>query len=54
MPRWRVEIIRHKAEYLGSVEADSEQQALEEALKLFRVDPARANRLVVTRLKGRE
>jgi len=41
MARWRVDIIRKRAEHLGAVEAANEKQAIEKAVKgIWR--PARA------------
>ncbi len=50
MPRWRVEIIRKTMQHLGSVEADTEAQAIEAAAKLFNIEPARGGKLVVTKV----
>jgi hypothetical protein len=36
MPRWRVEIIRKRAEYLGTVNAATEKDAIKEAVKALK------------------
>ena len=55
MPRWRVDIIRKRAEHLGTVEAANERQAIEKAAKEFEIPPERQNRIVVERVsKGDE
>ena len=35
MPRWRVDILRHRAERLGTIEAANEKEAIEKAAKEF-------------------
>jgi hypothetical protein len=55
MPRWRVNIIRKRAEHLGTVEAANERQAIEKAAKEFEIPPERQNRIVVEKVsKGDE
>jgi hypothetical protein len=54
MPRWRAEIIRKKAERLGTVEAASEREAIRKAAQEYEIPPERQNRLVVTKLASRE
>ena len=54
MPRWRVDIIRGRGEHLGSVTAPTEKQAIAEAIKLFRIEPARQNRIVVSKISERD
>jgi hypothetical protein len=41
MPRWRVDIIRKRAEHLGSVEAATEKEAVEKAAERFDIPPYR-------------
>jgi hypothetical protein len=41
----RVDIIRKRAEHLGTVEAASEKEAIEKAAKRFDIPPDRRNRL---------
>jgi len=50
MPRWSVDIVRSRTQHLGTVEAATKNAAIEKAAKLFNVDPARQNRIVVTRM----
>jgi hypothetical protein len=55
MPRWRVDIIRKRAEHLGTVEAANDRQAIEKAAKEFEIPPERQNRIVVEKVsKGDE
>ncbi|MGB7830791.1 MAG: hypothetical protein WBL84_01140 [Xanthobacteraceae bacterium] len=54
MPRWRVDILRHRAERLGTVEAANEKEAIEKAAKEFDIPPARQNRIVVEKVKGKD
>ena len=50
MPRWRVDILLKKAEHLGIVTAPNAQEALARAASLFRIDPARYNKLMITKI----
>lgn len=50
MARWRVDIIRKRAEHLGSVEAATEKEAMAKAAKQFDVPPERQNRIAVEKL----
>ena len=54
MPRWRVDIIRKKAEHLGVVDAPNEKAAIEKAAALFNIPPERRNRIVVARISKRD
>jgi 1,2-phenylacetyl-CoA epoxidase PaaB subunit len=47
MPRWRVDIIRKRAEHLGTVEAANEKEAIEKAAERFDIPPERHNRIAV-------
>ena len=50
MPRWSVDIIRKRAERLGTIEAANEKEAIEKAAKEFDIPPERQNRIVVERM----
>jgi hypothetical protein len=50
MPRWRVDIIRKRVQHLGTVEAKTEKEAIQEAIKTFRIEPARQNKIAVTNI----
>jgi hypothetical protein len=50
MPRWRVDIIRKRAEHLGAVEAAAEKEAIEKAAERFEIPPERRNRLAVQKM----
>jgi hypothetical protein len=39
MARWRVDILRKRSDHLGMVEADTEKEAIEKAIKLFNIGP---------------
>ena len=43
MARWRVDIIRKRAEHLGTVAAETEKEAIAAAIKQFEIEPARQN-----------
>ena len=49
MPRWRVDIIRRRAEHLGTVEATNEKDAIQLAIGRFEVPAALRNRLIVSK-----
>jgi hypothetical protein len=50
MSRWRVDIIRKRAEHLGIVTAPNAQEALARAASLFRIKPARYDKLMITKI----
>jgi hypothetical protein len=54
VPRWRVDILRHRAERLGTVEAANEKEAIQIAAKEFDIPPERQNRIVVEKVKGKD
>jgi hypothetical protein len=47
MPRWRVDIIRKRAEHLGTVEAGTEKEAIEKAAERFEIPAERRDRIAV-------
>jgi hypothetical protein len=50
MPRWRVDVIRKRAEHLGTVEAATEREAIEKAAERFDIPPERRNRIAVQKM----
>ena len=50
MARWRVDIIRKRAEHLGTVEAATEKEAIEKAAERFEIPPERRNRIAVQKM----
>ena len=50
MARWRVDIIRRRAEHLGTVEAATEKEAIAKAAKEFDIPPERQNRITVEKM----
>jgi hypothetical protein len=54
MARWRVDIIRKRAEHLGTVEASNANEAIREAIKRFEIPPERQNRIVIEKLSKRD
>ena len=50
MPRWRVDIVRKKTEHLGIVTASNAQEALSRAASLFRIEPTRYGKLMITKI----
>ena len=53
MPRWRADIIRKRAEHLGTVEAATEKEAIEKAVGRFEIPPERRNRIAVQKSRCR-
>ena len=51
MARWRVDYQGKKLQYVGTVEARTEQEAIDEVAKLFRVAPAVRDKLMATKVK---
>jgi hypothetical protein len=54
MPRWRVDIIRRRAEHLGTVEAANANEAIKIAAKEFDIPPERQNRIAVEKMSKTE
>ena len=50
MPRWRVDIIRKRAEHLGTVEAATEKEAIDKAAERLEIPPERRNRIAVQKM----
>jgi hypothetical protein len=50
MPRWRVDIIRKRAEHLGTIEAVNASEVILEAIKRFEIPPERQNRVTVEKM----
>ncbi|MFZ0126112.1 MAG: hypothetical protein WAL48_18235 [Xanthobacteraceae bacterium] len=50
MARWRVDIIRKRAEHLGTVVANTEKEAIAVAIK----QPARQNRITVSKISNQD
>ena len=54
MARWRVDLIRKRAEHLGTVEAANEKEAIEKAAKAFDIPPERRKRIVVQKISAKK
>jgi hypothetical protein len=54
MARWRVDILRHRAERLGTVEAANANEAKKIAVKEFDIPPERQNRIAVEKVSKSE
>jgi hypothetical protein len=50
MARWRVDIIRRRAEHFGTVEATNAHEAVKIAAKQFDIPPERQNRIAVEKM----
>ena len=51
MRRWRVDLIGKKLQHVGRVEASTEADAIETAIKELRIAPALRFKLMVTKVK---
>ena len=54
MPRWSVDLIRKRGERLGTVEAPNEKEANKAAIKRFEIEPARQNRIAVSKISNKD
>ena len=54
MARRRIEILRKRAERLGTIEAASEKEAVEKAAKEFDIPPERQNWIVVQKISAKD
>ena len=52
--RWRLDLIGERLQHIGTVDADTEREAIETAVKMFRVEPALRVKLTATRLEERK
>jgi hypothetical protein len=50
MPRRRADIIRKRAEHVGTVEAANENEAIEKAAERLEIPPERQNRIAVQKM----
>ena len=54
MPRWSVDIIRHRAEHLGTVVAPNETEAIKAAISIYQIEPTRINRITVRKISDKD
>ncbi len=54
MARRSVDLIRNRAQRLGTVVAANEKEAIAAAIKQFEIEPARRNRITVTKISSRD
>ena len=50
MPRWRIDLISKTLRHVGTIEAETAEQAIDEAAKLFRIKPAVRDKLIATKV----
>jgi hypothetical protein len=53
MARWRIDLIGKTLRRVGTIEAETAEQAIDEATKLFRIEPAVRDKLVATKVSER-
>ena len=51
MPRWRIDLIGKKLQHVGTVEAATEADAIETAIRELRIAPALRFELMVKKVK---
>ena len=54
MARWSVDLIRNRAQRLGTVVAKTEKEAIAVAIKQFEIEPAHQNRIAVSKISNRD
>jgi hypothetical protein len=54
MARWSVDLIRNRAQRLGTVVAETEKEAIAVAIRQFDIEPVRRNRITVTKISNRD
>lgn len=54
MPRWRVDFMGTTLRHVGSVDAATAEQAIDEVAKLFRIEPAVRDKLMATKVEVRD
>ena len=54
MARWRVDLIRKRAEHLGAIEAANEKEAIKAAIEIYEIEPACRNRITVTKISDKD
>ncbi len=52
MARWRLDLIGKKLQHVGTVDANTEQEAIEAAVKFFRIEPALRFKLMATKVEN--
>jgi hypothetical protein len=50
---WRVDLISDRLLHVGSINADTADQAINEVAKLFRIEPAQRDKLTATEVQTR-
>jgi uncharacterized membrane protein YiaA len=50
---WRVDLISERLLHVGSINADTAEQAIYEVAKLFRIEPAQRDKLMATEVQKR-
>jgi hypothetical protein len=53
-PAGPFDIIRHRSEHLGTVVAANEKEAIKAAIALYAIEPARRNRITVTKISDKD
>ena len=54
MPRWLIDLIGKTLRRVGTIEAATAEQAIDEAAKLFRIEPAVGDKLMATKVETRD
>ncbi len=51
MARWRVDLIGKKLRHVGTIEAKTSDEAIDEAARLFGIEPSVRDKLVATKVE---
>jgi hypothetical protein len=54
MARWSVDLVRNRAQRLGTVVAKTEKEAIAVAIKRFKIEPVHQNRITVTKISNKD
>ena len=53
MARWSVDLIRNRAQRLGTVVANTEKEAIAVAIKQFEIEPVHQSRIAITKISNK-
>ena len=54
MARWYVDLIGRRLHRMGTIVADTENQAIEAAINQFEIERARQHEITVTKISGKD
>jgi hypothetical protein len=54
MARWSIDLIRKKMQHLGTIDAPTQKDAFEAAIKRFEIAPALQAKVTVTKISDKD